>query len=328
MNFESIIGQTEVINGLKKLFSNDRVGHAYIFCGPKGIGKKTIASEFSALLICENCKDGESCNDCTPCRLFDNRTNPDFQIIEQSGPSIGVEEIRRIQGDIIIRPLYSKRKVYIVDNAEAMTAQAQNCLLKILEEPPSYAVIIMLTANSDSLIETIRSRAVKINFKKNTKNEVHEYLSKKLSDKNSIDFLASYSDGVIGKAIELSESREFVVLREKTIDIIIELSTSKLVKVFETYKFFEDEKKNIDAILDIMLLLYRDYLIMKKAGNENLLINSDKKDIILRSMTRFSIKELLHNMEVIERTRRNIKQNANYQLNIEVMLIELQEERN
>ena len=328
MDFDSIIGQTEVISALKNSISSDRVGHAYIFTGPKGIGKRTVARAFSSMLLCENCKDNGNCNECLCCRLFKDGTNPDFCIIEPEGASIKIEEIRVIQSDIIVKPLYSKRKVYIISEADLMTTQAQNCLLKVLEEPPGYAVIILTTTNSNSLLETIRSRAIKVNFKKNTLDEVKSYLISKIGrNDSSIDFISTYADGIIGAAAQLSDSEEFISIREKTIDLVIKIASgAKLTGILEHVDFFESNRNNIDIILDIMLLIYRDMLLLKKTGNEKILINSDKKDIILKNLPNLTTEKLLVNMEVIEATRREIKQNANYQLSIEVMLIKLQEE--
>lgn len=327
VDFKEIIGHKEIIAGLQNSIKNDRVGHAYIFSGPRGIGKRTVAGIFSALLICTNRRGEESCGECPACLLLAGNSNPDFCVIEPDGASISVDEIRKLQSDIIIKPLYSGRKVYLIIDADKMTAQAQNCLLKTLEEPPGYAVIILTVTNYEALMETIRSRALRYSFKKNTFDEVRELLNKRLGQSLGKDsFILTYADGVIGNALELAGSDEFVALREETLKIILKTMNSKLADVFDIYDFFEANKGRIDAVLDIMLLFYRDLLVAKKAGKENVLINSDKKDIILKNAAGFTLQKLVKNIETIEMTRRNIKHNANYQLSIEVMLMKLQEE--
>lgn len=328
MDFELITGQKEIISSLTGSLVNSRIGHAYIFNGPKGIGKKTVARIFAHILLCEKKDPYRSCGECFACRLSAEGTNPDFKIVESETLSIGIDEVRKIQNDITIRPLYSDRKVYLIPDAEKMTVQAQNCLLKTLEEPPGYAVIILTTSNSDTLLETIRSRAVRLNFKKNTPGEVKEFLLRKYGEElENVDFIASYADGVIGVAMELAESEEFSEIREETIKLVDKLGSSKLIDVFQMHEFFEKNRENTDKILDIMALFYRDMLAVKAAaGKERILINSDKKDIIEKNAAGCSISRLANNIDLIERTRRRIRQNVNFQLSIELMLMELQEE--
>ncbi len=328
MDFSGIIGQRHVVDGLINAVRNERVGHAYIFSGPSGIGKKSVAKAFAGMLLCKELVNGTRCGSCMPCQLFLNGSNPDFYVIGQGGSSIGIDEIRNMQSDVIVKPMYSKRKVYLIQNAENMTVQAQNCLLKTLEEPPGYAVLILTTSNYFSLMETIRSRSLRYNFIKNNFQEVKDFLKEKIGNENKeIDFLASYADGVIGKALELAESTEFTDIRKKTFNMLDTLSKeSKLVQIFDMYDLFEKNKDNVDIIFDVMILFYRDVLACKKTGKENMLINSDKKDMIISNASNYTTQKLIRNVECIEEARKNIKQNANYQLSIEVMLMRLQEE--
>lgn len=327
MSFDSIVGQKDIILALKNTIKNNRVGHACIFSGPKGIGKKTVARIYAQMLLCEKQNSEESCGECLPCRLFENGSNPDFRELGDEGNSISVDDIRRMQSDIVIRPLYARRKIYLILGADKMTLQAQNCLLKTLEEPPEYAVIILTTSNYDALIDTIHSRATKYNFKKNTFQEVCESLKFKHGNHcNDVEFIALYADGVIGTAYELAGSQEFTTIRQKTLDILSRLQKSRLADIFDVYDFFEEHRNNVDAILDVMTMFYRDMLIIKKSRDENLLINFDKKDIILNNACNFSVQRLMKNIKIIEKTRRNIKQNVNYQLSVEVLLMKLQEE--
>ena len=327
MNFYEFVGQKEIITGLKHALLEDRVGHASLFTGPKGIGKKTLAAIFAARLLCVNSSTEERCGTCPACSLIEHHGNPDFQVVGEGEDGIGVEEIRKLQGDILVKPLYSARKVYLIPDADRMTPQAQNCLLKILEEPPRHAVFILTTANSNALLETVRSRTVKYSFRKNTFEEVGGYLEKQLGkDHPGLDFVISYADGIIGVAMELLQTEGFAAMRDQAARLVVELAKGELLDVFEWYGFFEANKSRVDMIFDMLLLFYRDLLMLSKTGNEKLLINSDKKDIIVGNVSRFSAGKLADNIECIERTRLNIKQNANYQLAIEVMLMKIQEE--
>lgn len=327
MFFSDIVGQKDVVSCLKYAIESNRVGHAYIFSGPKGIGKKTLARIFAKGLLCNDKIANGGCDSCAPCRQFNSGTNPDYREVRTDDASIGVEEIRSLQGDIAVKPFYSSRKVYVIIDADKMTIQAQNCLLKTLEEPPGYAVIILTTANYDALLETIRSRAVRYNFRRNTPEEVRNALAKQVGrDHRGIDFIASWADGSIGAAYELALSEEFTQKRDKVFDIVQELMNSNTAHIFELCSFFESNRNDINALLDMMAMFYRDVLMVKEVGNENMLINFDKKDIIINIAPRFSKRQLISNLDIIELARRDINQNANFQLAVEVMLMKLQED--
>ena len=326
MNYNNVIGQNEIKESLSYGLMNDKVSHAYIFNGPRGIGKKTMAQIFAAMLLCKYPKAHGACGECDPCKMFKIGTNPDLYIVKPLKSSISVDQIRELQEDIIIKPLYSEHKVYIVEDADSMTVQAQNCLLKTLEEPPSYAVVILTLENINSITETIRSRAVRLNFKKNTYDEVYNYLSSKYdNDPKVLNFIASYSDGVIGVAEELLKSGEFNDLRESTIEMLAILCEPADRESYEVSAFFEQNKEYISEVLDIMLMFYRDMLIVRETGDESILINSDKKDIILLNAYNLTTSKILENIDTIMKTKINLQQNANYQLSIDVMLMKIRQ---
>jgi len=327
VEFDSIIGQKDVLNILKNSLMNDMVAHAYAFSGPKGIGKKTVANAFAALLLCESLEDTKACGECMACKTYQNSSNPDVLILDGHDGSIGVDEIRGLQSHIVLRPLYSKRKVYIICDADKMTLQAQNCLLKTLEEPPSYAVIILTVSNYNSLMETIKSRVSRLAFKKYSSKEISDALEAKIGKAlDNIDFVVAFSDGIIDTALKIATSEEFIRLREEVFGMIIKINNRKATDIFDMVHFFEVEKQNINIIFDIMIIFYRDMFVYKKTQNENILINSDKKVIILGNIDKFTMKKLSVNIEEIEKTRRILQQNANFQLAMEVMLMKLQEE--
>ncbi|HOV27542.1 MAG TPA: DNA polymerase III subunit delta' C-terminal domain-containing protein [Pseudobacteroides sp.] len=312
---------------LENSIKANKVFHAYAFTGPKGIGKKTFAKAYSGLLLCQKQSGDEKCGQCFACKTFDSNTNPDIHIIDPGDGSISVEEIRSMQNDVIIKPLYSARKVYLIFEADKMTVQAQNCLLKTLEEPPSYAVIILTASNYEALMETIRSRVLRLSFKKYSNDELKAIIERNLDKPvDNIDFVLSFSDGIAGNALEIAGSEEFIRLREETIQVVLSLHNNNVDESFKAMNFMADNKGVIDTVLDIMMTFFRDLLIYKKTGDEKMLINSDKKGIILNNVDKFTLKRLGESIELIENTKRILQQNANFQLSMEVMLMKLQEE--
>ena len=154
MSFEKIIGNNKIKNELIKAFSTNSIAHSYIFSGQYGIGKKQIAIEFAKMILCLN-KDNAPCGKCKSCLELENDNNPDFNIIKPDG-KIKIDQIRQMLEKVYEKPIISDKKVYIIDDAETMTVEAQNCLLKTLEEPPEYIVIILITSNESNLINTIK----------------------------------------------------------------------------------------------------------------------------------------------------------------------------
>jgi len=279
------------------------------------------------LLLCQKQSGDEKCGQCFACKTFDSNTNPDIHIIDPGDGSISVEEIRSMQNDVIIKPLYSARKVYLIFEADKMTVQAQNCLLKTLEEPPSYAVIILTASNYEALMETIRSRVLRLSFKKYSNDELKAIIERNLDKPvDNIDFVLSFSDGIAGNALEIAGSEEFIRLREETIQVVLSLHNNNVDESFKAMNFMADNKGVIDTVLDIMMTFFRDLLIYKKTEDEKMLINSDKKGIILNNVDKFTLKRLGESIELIENTKRILQQNANFQLSMEVMLMKLQEE--
>ena len=175
--FHEIIGHDDVVNHLQNAIQMGKVSHAYIFNGEVGAGKKMLASAFAMALQCE--KHGtDPCMECDSCKRALSKNHPDIITITHEKPnSIGIEDIRiQLIDDVSIKPYTGPYKIYILNEAEKLTLQAQNALLKTIEEPPAYAVILLLTSNADSLLPTISSRCVTLNLRPVKESDVKEYL--------------------------------------------------------------------------------------------------------------------------------------------------------
>ena len=323
MEFKDIIGQESLKEVLNNVLVSRNISHAYIFCGEDGLGKKTMAKIFAKSILCEN-KNGCQCESCV---LFENDTNPDFCNITREGNSIGVAEIRKMQSMAIVPPIYSDKKVFLINDAESLTKEAQNALLKILEEPQSYVVIILITNNINMLLDTIISRAVRYNFSKNTKEDIKKYIELKYGSKiSNINFLVSLSDGKIGNLIKLINDEDINNIRDTVFDYVLNIKSMKISEVMDAVEFCTQNKDKVEIILSIMMMFFRDLLILKTTGDCELLTNTDKRDILIHRADGFLVKELLRNIDIVNRNINYVKRNVNFGLLLEVMFLEFQEE--
>ncbi len=327
MNFNDLTGQHKVVQSLKNSIDNKMTSHAYIFEGPVGIGKKTVAAIFASALVCLD-KTDKPCNKCRSCVKSAHGNHPDIkQIKELETASIGIDIVRSLQKDIYIRPYEAERKVYIITEAERMTNQAQNGLLKILEEPPEYCVIILTVENSSRLLDTVLSRAVTIKFSNNTQREVEEFLTVNYSHLgDSIPVLSAFSGGIIGRAIDMASSADYKTMRKEVLSIFTKLIKEDELSVLDMMTFFIENKDKIEIILEMMLSVARDILIIKGVNNSKLLINIDMKFEIeaLSHKVRSGVMEEVIN--IIIDTKRKTNRNVNYALAVEMMLIKSWEE--
>lgn len=165
MSFENLIGNDKIKETLNKSIKANTVMHSYMFIGTSGIGKTLFAKEFVKMILCQSGED-KPCNKCKSCIELINNNNPDLIEIEPENGTIKIEKIRQMQEKVLEKPIISNKKVYVIKDAHLMTKEAQNCLLKTLEEPPSFITIIMTGSNESMFLNTIKSRCMKITFQK------------------------------------------------------------------------------------------------------------------------------------------------------------------
>lgn len=301
MSFEKIIGNNKIKNELIKAFNTNSVAHSYIFSGQYGIGKKQIAIEFAKMILCLN-KDKSPCGECKSCIELENDNNPDFNIIKPDG-KIKIEQIRKMLEKVYEKPIISDKKVYIIDDAETMTIEAQNCLLKTLEEPPEYIVIILITSNESNLINTIKSRCLKLTFNSLENGELKQYLENKLEFQNISETMLENFEGSVGKALKVKEKQELYSNMETTLKNFNCNSVIDLINnATEIYK----GKENINEILE-----YFNIYFLKKAKEE---YNNASKYVKA--------------IEIVEDTKKRLVYNSNYDMTIDNLLINIWEELN
>ena len=315
-----VIGQSLLLDRLNSMISGGRVAHAYLLKGPKGIGKTTIGERFAKMLLCKSFGK-RPCNSCQSCIQFESRNHPDYKYIEPRGKSIRIDQIREFRQDIAIKPYQGGKKIYMIDDCHTMTQQAQNALLKTLEEPPGYAIIILGTDNVHALLPTIISRCQTIPIRRLTSSDICEILKSRGIAMDEAEVFAHMSAGIPGRAIDISLDEKFKVLREITIDYIDNIFNMRCGELLKNTDLFMDNRESIDIILELLVLFMRDVLIYVETGDKNLVMNRDKIPIISlysNSLTRGQIRTAIENIETAQRMLDN---NANYQLTIENMLL-------
>ncbi len=294
MSFNNIIGNEKVKELLNKSIEQNNILHSYLFLGIEGIGKSLFAKQFAKMILCQN--DIKPCNKCKSCIEFENNNNPDFTIINNDEKVIKIDQIREMNKKITEKPITSNKKVYIINNSDTMTKEAQNSLLKTLEEPPEYAVIILIASNENKLLNTIRSRTIKINFNKLKYEELLEYASK-----NNIETLKTnmllFADGSIEKVLKIKENEETYLQIE---NLINNLDKKNLIYILNNSEVLYKAKEEIYDILEYINIL---------------LLNT--KEI-----------EEIKCIKYVEEAKRRLSSSSNYDMTIDNLLIKIWEEIN
>lgn len=289
----SIVGHDKVKQKLDKIISTNSISHAYLFSGKEGIGKKTLAVKFAKSAMCNNVEKFAYCGNCESCLTFESGN--DFKIIAPTKNVIKVDEIREFCSELFLKPTKASRKVFIIDDAECMNEQAQNALLKVLEEPPLYATIILVTSNKEKLLNTIKSRVVEVNFDSLSADEIKKILE--LNDVEYNEDAIKYSNGSYKKALDFINDDMFEIAKEvaKLLESKDFLATNRK---FEEIKADKNLKSNIIIILEKTMQIF----FMK-----------------LKNEKSFEYK----NIEKLEETIQKIKRNANVDLALDSLMVEL-----
>ena len=314
--FTDIIGQDSIINHMKNAIKLNRLSHAYIIDGESGMGKKTLAKAFAMTLQCEK-KGEEPCMECHSCKQCLTDNQPDIKWITHDKPStISVDDIRtQINGDIMIKPYSSEYKIYIMDEAEKMNIAAQNALLKTIEEPPSYGIIILLVNNKDSFLQTILSRCVALDVKPLSKNMIVDYMKKnlKLPDYQA-ELMANFAAGNLGRGIRLASSENFMQIKEIMLNHLKGLENVTADRVAAYIKELTGFKDNIAEYLDLMTSWFRDVLIFKASKDINEIIFKDEIKMIEKYCIAMSYNGINDIFESIQKLSVRLKANVNFEL--------------
>ena len=324
---EKVLGHEEVVKHLKNAAAMDKVSHSYIFAGEKGSGKKLLAKLFAMTLQCEKHGD-EPCLQCSSCKKAMNRNHQDIIYISHEKPnSIGIEDIReQLISDVSIKPYTGPYKIYIVDEAEKMTVQAQNALLKTIEEPPAYAVILLLVNNGSTLLPTIASRCVTLNFKPVRDEVIKKYLMEELHVPDyQAEVSVAFAQGNVGKAKQIATAEDFTEMMDAAFRILKRGQDMEVYEMVDAIKLLSEQKHTIYEYLDLYLVWFRDVLMFKATRQiDGLVFRQEYNDIKSRA-DRSSYEGLEKIIQAIETAKARLQANVNFDLTMELLFLTIRE---
>ena len=320
-----IIGHQQIVEQLQRTVASDRIAGAYLFYGPEGIGKETVARYFAQLILCQQGAQpgappvigkGQVCGTCLACRKVDSGNHPDLQFIRPEGSLLKIGQIRELQKQIIYEPLEARRKIYILADTERMNPEAENCLLKTLEEPPAASVLILLTSNIQALLPTTRSRCQILQFHPMPTQALAEILVNKFSvAPDQATMLAIAADGAIGKALTQLEKGD--IHTESVPEILKE---TNLLAAFKLAENFKDNPETLNELVT----WYRDLLFLQQGAPSELIAHVHSLDELRAIVPCYSRLRIQQAIQTIFDTKSLIENtNTNATLALEVMCLKL-----
>lgn len=327
--FKDVVGHKNIIQYISNAVNSDVISHAYILNGEKGSGKKLLANLFAMSLQCDNrLEDGDACGKCRSCSQALGGNHPDIIRVHHEKPTtISVDEIReQVNQDILIKPYNGKYKIYIIPDGDLMSVQAQNAILKTIEEPPEYAVIMILTENAENLLPTIRSRCVMLKLRNIKDRLIKKYLMEQMEIPDyQADICVAFAQGNMGRAISLATSEHFNEIKEEAIRLLRNIDHMELEELVEAVKKCSEFRLDIGDYLDVLAIWYRDVLIYKATKSIDRVVFSDQMRPIRERASKSSYEGLENILEAIEKAKARIKANVNFELTMELLLLTIKE---
>lgn len=301
------IGHEALINNFKQRCLKNTLSHAHLIAGEDGVGKGKLANILAKFIL-----NGDL-----------DREYVDIINYSSEKSSFGVDDVRDIIEEVYKKPFEKDKKVIIIHEGNKLTIQAQNALLKTIEEPPKGVYIIILCESLELILDTIKSRCEIYKLKPLTKSELYEYIKiKKFNyDENEIKSAIAFSEGVPGRIDRYFNDDKLRELRNNIVILIKSLNKNDLEDILQQEESFSNLKNDKEEVLNIFGLFIRDILINKEIENEEFIINSDKLEDIKELTKEMSFKKLNNMIKTIEEARRNIKSNVSWGMTLRVMLM-------
>lgn len=327
MSFKNIIGHEDIIRHFKSSIELDKISHAYIIAGQVDSGKKLLARAFATTLQCEE-GETEACGSCKSCLQMQSGNHPDVITVTHEKPGvISVDEIReQVIESIAIKPYRSKYKIYIIPDAQLMNTQAQNAILKTIEEPPEYGIILLLTSNLDKLLPTVQSRCLVLNTKPIRERDMLHYLQTSLGlDEEKAYFCLDFAQGNLGKAIKLAQNDEYVQVINSVVSVLKRIQEMDVEDLERALGAIEQFKLSINDYLDLMMMWYRDVLMFKVTNSVDKLLFKNEYMHLKKQAGVLSYKCIEDKINAIERAKVRLDVNANFDTTMQLLLLTLKE---
>lgn len=325
--FSEIMGHEDIKEHLQMAIRGDKPFHAYIFQGEVGCGKETMAKTFAAGLQCTSEEETRPCGKCPSCKQIDSGNQPDVIWVTRELSSIGVDDVReKINSEMAIKPFSSPYKIFIVPEAERMTEAAQNALLKTIEEPPEYGIVILLTSNMSAILPTIQSRCLTLEFRPLTTATIEKYL---IDNYHVVDYRARtsaiFAQGNLGKAIRYIESEDFEEKKDQVLYLLKNVKNMSLSEMLDKIKEIGEDKDNIKDYIDLMVLWYRDVLLFKATKNMNQLVFQSEFRAISEEANQRDYEKIEEILKAFDKAKLRLKANVNFEVAMELMLCTLKQ---
>lgn len=328
-NFDSIIGQEHIKEHLRISLTSQKISQAYLITGESMQGKEFIARIFANALVCDDPVDGyDPCRKCKSCIQAMTRNHPDIITVTHDKPlTVSVDDVReQIVSDARIKPYQSRWKIYIMNEAEKMTPQAQNALLKTLEEPPEYVVIMLLTTSKTAMLPTVLSRCVQLDMRPVEDRVIRNYLMTEVGIPDyRADICTAFARGNVGKARSLAVSEDFENIKEEAVRVLKFIKKMDTSDMIRSLKSLEEYKLSINDFLDICMIWYRDVLLYKATMDDSAIVFKDEAESIIREAEDSTYEGIENKLRILDKTKERLKANVNFELAMELMLLTIKE---
>lgn len=324
-SFSEIVGHEQTKEHMQAAIRDKKPFHAYLFQGEEGVGKEALARTFAAGLQCQSESADKPCKECVSCRQMESGNQPDVIWVTREKASLGVDEIReQLCNTMDIKPFSSPYKIYLVPEAEKMTEAAQNALLKTIEEPPEYGIVILMTSNISALLPTIQSRCLTMEFRPLSTAVVESYVKEHCQVPDyQARASAAFAQGNLGKAMRYAKSEDFIERKDHIISLLRHVEQMDLSEMLAVIKDLGTRKDEVRDYIDLMVLWYRDVLLFKATKDINQLLFQDEASYISREASHRSYEKIEEILQAFEKAKVRLRANVNFDITMELMLLTL-----
>ena len=324
-SFTEIVGHEQIKEHMQAAIRDKKPFHAYLFQGEEGVGKEALARTFAAGLQCQSESADKPCKECVSCRQMESGNQPDVIWVTREKASLGVDEIReQLCNTMDIKPFSSPYKIYLVPEAEKMTEAAQNALLKTIEDPPEYGIVILMTSNISALLPTIQSRCLTMEFRPLSTAVVESYVKEHCQVPDyQARASAAFAQGNLGKAMRYAKSEDFIERKDHIISLLRHVEQMDLSEMLAVIKDLGTRKDEVRDYIDLMVLWYRDVLLFKATKDINQLLFQDEASYISREASHRSYEKIEEILQAFEKAKVRLRANVNFDITMELMLLAL-----